>query len=150
MSYSGSRRVIAFIVDVIVIGLPIVLAKLFIIVFGLVTFGLGWALFWLVWPASVIWALVYYGSTLGGPHSATIGMRLMDLEVRTWYGAPCYFVLGAMHAVVFWISITVISPFVLLIGLFNARRRLLHDFLLGTVVINNSVRAPAGQPVRTY
>jgi uncharacterized RDD family membrane protein YckC len=52
--------------------------------------------------------------------------------------------------VLFWISISVLSPFVLLIGLFNGRRRLLHDMLLGTVVINNSVRSPVGQPARTY
>jgi len=66
-------------------------------VFGLLTLGLGWVLFWLVSPATVIWALIYYGASLGGPHSATLGMRVMDLELRTWYGAPGYFVLGAMH-----------------------------------------------------
>jgi len=144
------RRVIAFIIDLIVLSVPIILAVLFIAVFGVVTLGLGWALFFLVSPASVIWALVYYGATLGGPHSATIGMRVMDLELRTWYGAPGYFLLGAMHAVLFWISISVLSPFVLLIGLLNGRRRLLHDFVLGTVIINNSVRSPVGQPARTY
>jgi len=145
-----TRRVFAFIIDVIVLSVPVILAVLFIAIFGLVTLGLGWSLFWLVSPASVIWALVYYGATLGGPHSATIGMRVMDLELRTWHGAPGYFLLGAMHAVLFWISISVLSPFVLLVGLFNGRRRLLHDFVLGTVVINNSVRAPVGQPARTY
>ena len=145
-----TRRVFAFIIDVILLSVPVILAILFIAVFGLVTLGLGWALFWLVSPASVIWALVYYGATLGGPHSATIGMRVMDLELRTWYGAPGYFVLGAMHAVLFWISISVLSPLVLLVGLFNGRRRLLQDFVLGTVIINNSVRAPVGQPARTY
>jgi uncharacterized RDD family membrane protein YckC len=145
-----TRRAIACIIDLFVIAVPIALAVLFIAVFGLITLGLGWALFFLVSPASIVWALFYFGYTLGGPHSATIGMRLMDLEVRTWYGAPCYFLLGAMHAVVFYISVSVLTPFVLLIGLFNARRRLLHDFLLGTVVINNSVRAPIGQPARTY
>jgi uncharacterized RDD family membrane protein YckC len=134
----------------IVLSIPVVLAVIFIAVFGLITLGLGWALFWLISPASVIWALVYYGATLGGPHSATIGMRVMDLELRTWYGAPGYFLLGAMHAVLFWISISVLSPFVLLIGLFNARRRLLHDFVLGTVIINNSMRAPIGEAARTY
>jgi uncharacterized RDD family membrane protein YckC len=128
----------------------VALAILFIAVFGLLTLGLGWALFWLVSPASIIWAIVYYGSTLGGPHSATIGMRVMDLELRTWYGAPGYFVLGGAHAVLLWISISVLSPLVLLIGLFNTRRRLAHDFVLGTVVINNSVRSPVGQPARTY
>ena len=144
------RRVIAFIIDVIVLSIPVVLAILFIAVFGLVTLGLGWALFWLVSPASIIWAIVYYGSTLGGPHSATIGMRVMDLELRTWYGAPGYFVLGAAHAVLFYVSISVLSPLILLLGLFNARRRLPHDIVLGTVVINNSIRQPVGQPARTY
>ncbi len=144
------RRMIAFLIDLVVLAIPVVLAVIFIAVFGLITLGLGWALFWLISPASVIWALVYYGSTIGGPHSATIGMRLMDLELRTWYGAPGYFVLGAVHAVCFWISISVLSPLVLLLGLFNSRRRLLHDFLLGTVIVNTSVRSQRVEPVRTY
>jgi uncharacterized RDD family membrane protein YckC len=91
----------------------------------------------------VIWAIAYYGLTLGSPQSATIGMRVMNLEMRTWYGAPCYFVLGAAHAVVFWVTVSLLTPFVLLVGLFNDRRRLLHDILLGTVVINQRARAPA-------
>jgi uncharacterized RDD family membrane protein YckC len=145
-----TRRVIAFLIDLVVLAIPIVLAVLFIAVFGLFTLGLGWALFWLVSPGSVVWALFYYGSTLGGPHSATIGMRMMDLEFRTWYGAPGYFVLGAVSAVLFWISISMLSPLVLLVGLFNSRRRLLHDIVLGTVVINTSVRAPIGHPAGMY
>jgi uncharacterized RDD family membrane protein YckC len=145
-----TRRIVAFLIDLIVLSIPVVLAILFIAVFGIVTLGLGWALFWLVSPASIIWALVYYGASLGGPHSATLGMRVMDLELRTWYGAPGYFLLGAMHAVLFWISVSVLSPVVLLIGLFNGRRRLLHDIVLGTVVINNSVRSPVAPAARTY
>ena len=145
-----TRRMIAFLIDLLVLAVPVILAVIFIAVFGLVTLSLGWALFWLVSPASVIWAIVYYGATIGGPNSATIGMRIMDLELRTWYGAPGYFVLGAVHAVCFWISVSVLSPFVLLVGLFNGRRRLLHDFVLGTVVINTSVRAQLAQPARTW
>jgi uncharacterized RDD family membrane protein YckC len=145
-----TRRVFAFLIDIVVLAIPVILACLFIAVFGVVTLGLGWALFWLVSPASVIWALIYYGASLGGPHSATLGMRVMDLELRTWYGAPSYFVLGAMHAVLFWISVSVLSPLVLLVGLFNGRRRLLHDVLLGTVVINSSVLTQVAQPARTF
>ena len=141
-----SRRVVAFAIDLIIIAMPLVLASMFIFVFGLVTFGLGWALFWLLSPASVIWALVYYGMTLGSTASATIGMRAMELEMRTWYGAPLYFVLGAVHAIVFWVSVSVLTPFILLVGLFNSRRRLLHDMLVGTVVINNPARAAALRP----
>ncbi len=143
-----ARRVIAFLIDFVMISVPIVLAAMFIFAFGLVTLGLGWALFWLLSPGSVIWALLYYGSTFGGPRSATIGMRVMDLEMRTWYGAPSYFVLGAVHAIVFWLSVSFLTPFVLLVCFFNGRRRLLHDMLLGTVVINNQVRAEMLRTIR--
>ena len=146
----ATRRVFAFLIDLVVLSVPVVFGYVFIAVFGLITLGLGWALFWIAWPASVVWAIVYYGASLGGPHSATLGMRVMDLELRTFYGAPGYFVLGAMHAVLFWVSISFLTPFVVLVGLFNSRRRLLHDIVLGTVVINNSVRSPVGQPARTF
>jgi uncharacterized RDD family membrane protein YckC len=75
---------------------------------------------------------------------------VMDLELRTWYGAPGYFVLGAMHAVLFWVSISFLTPLVVLVGLFNGRRRLLHDIVLGTVVINSLRRSQTAQPARTY
>jgi uncharacterized RDD family membrane protein YckC len=135
-----SRRVVAFVIDLIIIAIPLIAAWIFIFIFGLITFGLGWALFWLLSPASVVWALVYYGLTLGSPASATIGMRVMEIEMRTWYGAPAYFVLGAVHAVVYWISVSVLTPFILVVGFFNARRRLLHDMLVGTVIVNTASR----------
>ena len=136
-----ARRFIAFVIDIVIIMLPVALAAVFIFFLGLVTFLLGWALFWLLYPGTIIWALVYCGSTLGSPASATIGMRIMDLEMRTWYGGPAYFVLGAVHAIVFWITVSILTPLVLVVGLLNERQRLLHDIMLGTVVINNPVRA---------
>jgi uncharacterized RDD family membrane protein YckC len=136
-----ARRVIAFIIDFLIIAVPVVLAAMFIFAFGIITLGLGFALYWLLSPATVIWALAYYGVTLGGPASASLGMRVMDLEMRTWYGAPAYFLLGAVHAIVFWLTISALTPFVLLVAFFNARGRLLHDILLGTVVVNNPARA---------
>jgi uncharacterized RDD family membrane protein YckC len=136
-----ARRVVAFIVDLVIMGIPLVGAWIFILLFGFLTLGLGWVLFWILSPASVIWPLFYYGLTLGRPASATIGMRAVGLELRTWYGAPAYFLLGAVRAVVFWVSTSVLTPFILLVGLFNGRRRLLHDMLTGTVVINNPVRS---------
>jgi uncharacterized RDD family membrane protein YckC len=138
-----ARRFIAFVIDIVIIMLPVAFAAVFIFFLGLVTFLLGWALFWLLYPATVVWALVYFGSTLGGPASATIGMRVMDLEMRTWYGAPAYFVLGAVHAIVFWVTVSILTPLVLVVGLLNERQRLLHDILIGTVVINNPARARA-------
>ena len=145
-----TRRVFAFLIDLVVIAVPLILAAIFVFLLGFVTFFLGWTLFGLLSPLSIIWAIVYYGWSIGGPHSATIGMRMMDLELRTWYGARGYFVLGAIHAVLFWATISFLTPLVLLIGLFNGRRRLLHDMILGTVIINSAVRAPVTPAARAY
>jgi uncharacterized RDD family membrane protein YckC len=136
-----SRRILAFVIDLVILAIPVMLASIFIFAFGIVTLGLGFFLYGLLYPATVIWALAYFGVTEGGPSSATIGMRVMDLEMRTWYGAPAYFVLGAVHAIVFWVSITALTPFIVLVAFFNERRRLLHDMLVGTIVINNPIRS---------
>jgi uncharacterized RDD family membrane protein YckC len=144
-----ARRFIAFVIDILIIMLPVAFAAIFIFFLGLVTFLLGWMLFWLLYPGTIIWALIYCGTTLGSPASATVGMRIMDLEMRTWYGAPTYFVLGAVHAIVFWITVSILTPLVLVVGLLNERQRLLHDILIGTVVINNPVRAQAWRMARS-
>jgi uncharacterized RDD family membrane protein YckC len=140
-----ARRLIAFIIDVVIIAIPVVVALIFMAAATIVTFGVAAVLFAFLWPLFgpliVIWALCYYGYTFGSPASATIGMRVMDLEMRTWYGAPSYFVLGAVHAIVFWLSVSFLTPLILLVGFFNDRKRLLHDMAIGTVVINNPARA---------
>lgn len=136
-----ARRVIAFVVDLVILSIPVVFMAIFIFAIGVVTLGLGFVLYGLLPAASVIWALVYYGLCFGSPRSATIGMRVMDLEMRTWYGAPAYFLLGAVHAVAFWVSVSALTPLILLVCFFNDRRRLLHDMAVGTIVINNEIRA---------
>ncbi len=143
-----ARRVVAFLIDFLILASPVVFVAMFIFVVGIVTFGLGFLFYALLWPAMVIWAIVYYGMTLGSPASATIGMRVMEIEMRTWYGSPAYFVLGAVHAVVFWVTVSAITPLILLVCLFNGRRRCLHDILVGTVVINNAERSAALRTVR--
>jgi uncharacterized RDD family membrane protein YckC len=135
------RRIVAFLVDACIVIGPIIALALFIFVFGLLTLGLGWLLFWLLSPIFVLWALLYTGMTLGSPESATLGMRLVDLEMRTWYGGRMYFLLAAVHAIFFWVLTTTLTPLVLIVALLNGRRRLLHDFLTGTLVVNNEARA---------
>jgi uncharacterized RDD family membrane protein YckC len=138
-----ARRIVAFLIDFLILAVPVVFIWLFLAVVSIVTFGLGLVFFALLPPATVVWAIAYYGLTLGSPASATIGMRVMEIEMRTWYGSPAYFVLGAVHAIVFWITVSAITPLILLVCLFNERRRCLHDILVGTVIINNAARAAA-------
>ncbi|HRO00736.1 RDD family protein [Nitrobacter sp.] len=144
-----ARRFFAFLIDLLVLSIPVIIGVIFIAMLGIITLGFGWALFWLVSPASLIWAVFYYGASLGGRHSATIGMRAMGLEMRTWSGERSYFVLGAMHAILFWISVSIFTPLILMVSLFNNRRRMLHDMLLGTVIINSDL-ATVAQPSGSY
>jgi hypothetical protein len=87
-----TRRVFAFLIDLVVLSVPVILVYLFIAVFGLITLGLGWALFWLAWPASVIWAVVYYrGHADDGSGAAHLVRRAGLLCARRH---PCRAVLG--------------------------------------------------------
>ena len=139
-----ARRVVAFLIDLIIISVPMILLAIFIFIFGLVTLGLGWFLFFLMSPIAVIWAIIYYGMTFGG---AAFGHRrdacgryrnahLVPARRAISCSAPC-------TPSCFWLSVSFLTPFILLVALFNDRRRLLHDMLVGTVVINNEVRASA-------
>lgn len=137
-----SRRVIAFLIDFAIIVALTLIAYVLLFVAGIFTLGLTWLLFGAAFP---VIALAYSAWTLSRPQSATVGMRAVDLQMRTWYGAPMYALLAAFHTVLFYVSVTFLTPFILLVAPFNARKRCLHDFFAGTVVINTDARAKAGK-----
>ena len=51
-----ARRFIAFVIDVFILAIPPLFAAIFIFMFGLVTLGLGWALYFLWWPGLIVWS----------------------------------------------------------------------------------------------
>jgi uncharacterized RDD family membrane protein YckC len=126
------KRSVAFVVDAIIILVLTALAYVAVALLGIVTLGLAWLLFGLVFPAV---GLGYNAITIGGPNSATIGQRMMGLEVRMWYGGKVTPLIAAFHALLFWVSLVVFFP-ILLWALFDSRKRCLHDILAGVVVIN--------------
>jgi len=129
-----SKRIVAFLIDATLIVLLMIPAALLVLVMGIVTLGLAWGLY----PALfAIVALGYVALTLGGSASATIGMRMAGLEMRTWSGAPMFALLAAIHALLFWFTIGLLTPLILLVGFFTRRKQLLHDLVLGTVVVNS-------------
>lgn len=130
-----SKRVVAFVADAIIIVLLMIPAALVVFIIGIVTLGIGWLLYGALFA---IVALGYVALTLGGVNSATVGMRWAGIEMRTWNGGPSFPLLAVMHALIFWFSVGLLTPFILLVGLFTARRQLLHDLLLGTVVVNSA------------
>jgi uncharacterized RDD family membrane protein YckC len=126
------KRFMAFLVDAVIIGLLWALSGIVVLVLGILTLGLAWLLFGAIFA---IVGLGYNAVTIGGPNSATIGQRLMGLEVRMWFGGKVTPIVAAFHALLFWLSLTIFFP-ILLWPLFDSRKRCLHDILAGVVVIN--------------
>src|SRR5215472_15663537 len=126
------RRVLAYLVDllfigVIAVGVWVVFAVLWLVSFGLLGPVL-WFLFGLV-------PLAYHTLLLGGPRSATLGMRCFDLELRSVNGERPNFFQALIQTALFYITIGLTCSLILLVALFNRRRRTLHDFLAGTVMV---------------
>lgn len=136
------KRCVAFLIDAVIITILWAIAFLLVTVLGVVTLGLGWLLFGLIFP---LVGLGYNAFTIGGPKSSTIGQRMMGLAVPMWYGGKVTPLIAAFHALLFWFSLTLFCP-ILLWCFFDPRKRCLHDILAGVLVINRPT-ARLGAPV---
>lgn len=128
------RRIMAFIVDSIIIAVIMLFVTLIIFITGIATFGVTWLTLPLVLPFSI---LLYYASTLGSNRRASVGMQMFDLVLTPTKGLPLDGWRVLIHPIVFWLTIWVFAP-LLFIGLFTARRQLLHDLLTSTMMIRRS------------
>lgn len=127
-----TRRVIAFIVDYLLIGLLLIPVALLVFVLGLLTIGIGWMLFFVLGPLT---ALLYVAATLGGRQQSTLGMRLMGIRLERLDGGPVDPMLAIVHTVLFWAANAILTPLILLAAFVISYKRTLHDLLLGTVVV---------------
>lgn len=126
------RRVMAYLVDLLCIGMIAIVAMLVFAVLWLVSFGLLGPVLWLL---SGLIPLAYHTLLLSGRRSATYGMRLFDLELRSVSGERPSFLQALIQTALFYISVGMTCSLILLVALFNRRRRTLHDFLAGTVMV---------------
>jgi uncharacterized RDD family membrane protein YckC len=137
-AYDGvrRRRVLAFLLDCAIVGVLWLPAALLVGLFGLVTFGFGWLLYGILFPAL---ALLYVSVTMGGPAQATIGMRITGIRLDRFDGRPVDGLFAILHSVLFWALNVLLSPLILLASLVLDRKRTVHDLLLGTVVTRSDV-----------
>lgn len=126
-----TRRSFAIGIDLIFITLLVGVLFVALAFLGLVTFGLTWLLIPVLYPAV---ALLYNGLAISGWRRATPGMRLMDLEMRLMDGSRTPFINAAGHAVLFYLSWTILTPLVLIVTLVSRNKRCLHDMLSGVIV----------------
>jgi uncharacterized RDD family membrane protein YckC len=130
------RRSVGYLIDCVILFLLGLVLTVALSIFGIITFGLGFHLF----PLLSIVPIAYSTLLIGGPDSATFGMRLMDVQVRSWSGERPNMIQALVMTLLFYGTIAITWFFGLLVIFFNARRRAAHDFLAGTVVVR---RLPA-------
>lgn len=132
--YEGvlSRRMLAFVVDYLFVAILCIPAAAILFVISIATLGLGF----LLYPALFfIVAALYFGLTLGGKSQSTPGMRMAGIAIRRIDGQPMDFMTAMVHLVLFWIINSVLTPLILLAGLFIDHKRLVHDLLIGTEAV---------------
>lgn len=127
-----AARALAYIADLLVLLVIITAAIIVFGILGILTFGL-------LWPGAALTPLItlaYFVLSLGGPNSATPGMRWQGIELRTWDGRRPGYLQAALQTILFYVTVGISWAVVLIVPFFNERRRGLHDFLCGTVVVH--------------
>jgi uncharacterized RDD family membrane protein YckC len=126
-----SRRVFAWLIDILLIGLLFVALWLALLVFGFVTLGLGWSLLGVL----PFIPFGYHFLFVCGPSSATPGQQAFDLIVRrdSDLGRPSP-LQAFIYVLLFYLTLAT-SGLLLLVALFTDRKRTLHDIGSGLVVV---------------
>jgi uncharacterized RDD family membrane protein YckC len=134
------RRVFAWLIDVLLIGLLLGVLWFVLLLFGLLTLGLGLPLLGVLplVPCCYHWLFV------AGPASATPGQQALGLVVRRDddLGRPTP-VQAFVFTLVFYLTLAA-TGLLLLFALFTMRHRTLHDLASGLVVVR--ARALTGGP----
>jgi uncharacterized RDD family membrane protein YckC len=131
------RRLVGYLIDLVMILLLAALLWIAIAVIGLITFGLGWGLFAIL-PFT---GILYSGITLGGDKQATIGMRMMGVRgMDALSGGRVDFLRAAVHALLFYVAAGTFLLWVVdvLIGMARSDGRMGHDLLVGLVFVRAS------------
>lgn len=129
-----TSRVLAFLGDFLILALITIAGWVIFGILGFLTFGLAWLGLQLVAPVVFFG---YFALTLGGEHSATPGMRFQGIHARTWDGRKPGILQAFVQTLLFYLTVSILTPLILLVPLFNRRKRALHDYLSGMVIVRD-------------
>lgn len=127
------KRILAHIVDTAILLAIMAPIGVFMILTAIATFGL------LILPFALAFLAVrflYYVGFTAGARSATPGMRMLGIELRTAAGGRPDFLQAFLRLTVYYVLIGLLTPLILLVALFNSQRRAVHDYVSETVVVN--------------
>jgi uncharacterized RDD family membrane protein YckC len=134
------RRIAAFLIDGIIVALLWLVLHTLLVVFGVLTLGLGLPLLGLL----PFLPPLYNWLSLLSPLSATPGQAVMGLMLRNNddLSPPSGFA-SLIWVLGFYVSLA-LSGLSMLLALFNARGRTLHDIAAGLVVVRAQALTRAG------
>ena len=130
-----TRRVTAYLIDLVLIGVLTLALAILGLILGFLTFGLAWLTLLFVVPAAIV---IYYALTLGSPKRATVGMQMMDIVLTPTREQALDGWMAIFHALLFWVTIWVCWPVTILVALFTPRRQMIHDLIMGTLMVRRS------------
>jgi uncharacterized RDD family membrane protein YckC len=129
------RRIVAYLLDVLLIAVLGLVAAALLGLLGILTLGL-------LTPLNVLLLALLplaYHAALMTAYGATPGMSVCDLAVRgIEHGNPPDLLQSVVMTVLFYLGVAATGWLILVVALFNRRRRTMHDFFAGTVVVRRS------------
>jgi uncharacterized RDD family membrane protein YckC len=131
-----ARRLVAYLLDIVFIFLFSGLLFLVISLLGVVTFGLGWALYAIL-PAS---GVIYSAITVGGSRQSTWGMRMAGLRaMNANTGGPVDTITAAFHALLFYLAVGTFLLWLVDVafGFMRSDSRFGHDVLSGVAIVRH-------------
>jgi uncharacterized RDD family membrane protein YckC len=128
-----SRRIVAYLIDLVPIGIFSLIASVALSVLTVLSFGL----LGFLWRLLPLIAILYTAFWIAAPGSATIGMRFTSLTVRRLDGGRPTPLQAGLFAVLFYVTIALTGWIILLLPLVTARHRAAHDLLSGTLVLRS-------------
>jgi uncharacterized RDD family membrane protein YckC len=118
------KRVFAFVDDLLVITLIYATAMLALGLAGVVPVGRPWLFAPLLYPSI---AIAYNAATIARSGVGTPGMRMVGLRMTLRDGRPAPLLNVVAHALFFYLSLVLLTPLILLVGVLSGQKRFLHD-----------------------
>ncbi|WP_119169204.1 RDD family protein [Algihabitans albus] len=136
-----TRRTAAFVVDAIILAVLAVVLWFSLGLIGILSLGLLLPL----QAAALTLLPIAYHTLFIGERGATPGMQLMDIEARSLDGRKPDYLQAFVRLATYSVSVGITGLLVLAVVFFNDKRRALHDFLSGTVVVRSRAAESRGE-----
>jgi len=80
--------------------------------------------------------LIYFALTQGGPMAASPGMKVYKLRLSLREGGSLGYKAALLRSVIFYVTITIFTPVILLMIPLTRGRRAFHDLIVGGAVFD--------------